>query len=120
MQRLQSIPEGDGSMLDNTLVVFMSDSAERQHSHGTQWPVVLMGSLGGRLKTGQLVTYPMQAKTVENDYGESREAGIGLPDNPTLNRLYCTLLHAAGAPRDNFNLPVANLDRNGPLTELLV
>jgi hypothetical protein len=119
MKRLQSIPEGGGTMLDNTLVVFMSDSAERQHSHGTQWPVVLMGSLGGRLKTGQLVSYPMQAKLVENDYGESREAGTGHPTNPTLNRLYCTLLHAAGAPRENFNIPVPGLDQNGPLAELL-
>ena len=119
MKRLQSIPEAGGTMLDNTLVVFMSDSAERQHSHGTQWPVVLMGSLGGRLKTGQLVTYPMQAKLVENDYGESREQGTGDPANPTLNRLYCTLLEAAGAPRENFNIPVPALDKNGPLAELL-
>ena len=71
------------------------------------------------MKTGQLVTYPMTAKTVENDYGESREAGTGLPTNPTLNRLFCTLLHAAGAPRENFNLLVPGLDQNGPLTELL-
>jgi hypothetical protein len=119
MKRLQSIPEGNGSMLDNTLVVFMSDSAERQHSHGTQWPVVLLGGLGGRLKTGQLVSYPMQAKLVENDYGESREQGTGYPTNPTLNRLYCTLLHAAGAPRENFNLLTPGLDQNGPLAELL-
>ena len=84
-----------------------------------QWPIVLMGSLGGRLKTGQLVTYPMQAKLVENDYGESREQGTGYPTNPTLNRLYCTLLHAAGAPRDNFNLLSPGLDKNGPLAELL-
>ncbi len=118
MKHLQSIPEGEGTMLDNTLVVFMSDSAERQHSHGTQWPVVLMGSLGGRLKTGQIVSYPMEAKTVES-WGETREAGTGLPTNPTLNRLYCTLLHAAGAPRENFNLPTSSLDQNGPLVELL-
>ncbi|QDU96018.1 DUF1552 domain-containing protein [Lignipirellula cremea] len=119
MKRLDSIPEGDGSMLDNTLVVFMSDSAERQHSHGSQWPVVLMGDLGGKLKTGQLVSYPMEAREVES-YGETLEAGTGQPTNPTLNRLYCTLLHAAGAPRDNFNLPVAGLDSDGPLEELLV
>ena len=106
-------------MLDNTLIVFTSDSAERQHSQGNQWPVVLMGNLGGRLKTGQLVTYPMQAKTVENDYGESREAGTGYPTNPTLNRLYCTLLHAAGAPRESFNLSTPGLDTSGPLAELL-
>jgi hypothetical protein len=119
MTRLQSIPEGDGTMLDNTVVVFMSDSAERQHSQGTQWPVVVMGNLGGRLKTGQLVTYPLQAKLIENDYGESREQGTGEPTNPTLNRLWCTLLHAAGAPRENFNLLVPSLDENGPLAELL-
>ena len=56
---------------------------------------------------------------IENDYGESREQGTGDPGNPTLNRLYCTLLHAAGAPRDSFNIPVASLDQNGPLSELL-
>jgi hypothetical protein len=119
MAQLQRIPEGDGTMLDNTVVVFMSDSAERQHSNGTQWPIVLLGGLGGKLKTGRLVTYPMQAKIVENSYGETREAGTGDPSNPTLNRLYCTLLHAAGAPRENFNLPVSSLDENGPLAELL-
>jgi hypothetical protein len=119
MKRLANIPEGGGTMLDNTVVVFMSDSAERQHSQGTQWPIVVLGGLGGRLKTGQLVTYPMQAKLVENDYGESREQGAGEPTNPTLNRLWCTLLHAAGAPRENFNIPVANLDEDGPLAELL-
>ena len=119
MKQLQAIPEGKGTMLDNTLIVFMSDSAERQHSQGTQWPIVLLGDLGGSLKTNQLITYPMTAKTVENDYGESREAGTGLPTNPTLNRLFCTLLHAAGAPRENFNLLVPGLDQNGPLTELL-
>jgi hypothetical protein len=119
MSRLKAIPEGAGTMLDNTLVIFMSDSAERQHSQGTQWPVVLLGGLGGKLKTGQLVTYPMEAKLIENDYGESREQGTGRPTNPTLNRLFCTLLHAAGAPRDNFNLQPAGLDADGPLSELL-
>ena len=119
MKRLKSIPEGGGTMLDNTLVVFMSDSAERQHSHGSQWPVVLIGDLGGELKTGQLVSYPIKAKTVENSYGETREQGTGDPGNPTLNRLFCTLLHAAGAPRDNFNLPTPGLDQDGPLAELL-
>jgi len=119
MKQLEKIPEGKGTMLDNTLIVFMSDSAERQHSHGSQWPLVLLGSLNGKLQTNRLITYPMTAKMVENDYGESRETGTGLPDNPTLNRLYCSLLHAAGAPRENFNLLVPGLDQNGPLAELL-
>lgn len=119
MKRLQSIPEGEGTMLDNTLVVFMSDSAERQHSQGTQWPVVLMGNLGGKLKSEQIVTYPLDTKVNENAYGETRETANGRPENPTLNRLFCTLLHAAGAPRDNFNLLMPSLDKEGPLEELL-
>jgi hypothetical protein len=114
MKQLQGIPEGDGTMLDNTVVVFMSDSAERQHTKGDQWPIVLLGDLGGQMKTSQLVTYPLEARTVENKYGETRQAGTGDPANPTLNRLWCTLLHAAGAPRDNFNIPVASLDAEGP------
>jgi hypothetical protein len=118
MKKLQDIPEGGGTMLDNTLVVFMSDSANRQHCNGSQWPVVLIGNLGGRLKTGQLINYPMQAKKVEDEWG-TREMGDGLPTNPTLNRLFCTLLHAAGAPRQHFNLLVPNLDQTGPLPELL-
>jgi hypothetical protein len=118
LKRLESIPEGKGTMLDNTLVVFMSDSAERQHSHGTHWPVAMIGGLNGKLKTGQLVSYPMTAKLVEDGYGESREMGTGLATNPTLNRLFCTLLHAAGAPRDNFNV-LPGLDDDGPLAELI-
>ncbi len=119
MKQLASIPEGSGTMLDNTVIVFMSDSAERQHSHGSQWPVVVLGDLGGRLKTGQLLTYPMEARVSEDSYGETTERGTGMPDNPTLNRFFCTLLHAAGAPRENFNLLVPGLDQNGPLAELI-
>jgi Protein of unknown function (DUF1552) len=118
LKKLEGIPEGGGTMLDNTLVVFMSDSANRQHCDGSHWPVVLIGRLGGRLKTGQLVNYPMSAKKIEDDYG-ARERGTGMPTNPTLNRLYCTLLHAAGAPRKHFNLIVPGLDESGPLPELL-
>ena len=118
MKKLQGIPEGGGTMLDNTLIVFMSDSANRQHSDGFSWPVVLLGNLGGRLKSGRLVNYPMQAKIHEDDHG-TREMGSGLPNNPTINRLYCTLLHAAGAPREHFNLAVPGMDQNGPLVELL-
>jgi hypothetical protein len=38
-----------------------------------------------------------------------------------VNALYATLLHAAGAPRDRFNLEggLKDIDRPGPLPELL-
>jgi hypothetical protein len=38
--------------------------------------------------------------------------------NPTINALYCTLLHAAGKPRDTFN-STGIAAPCGPLPELL-
>ena len=104
LARLAATHEGGGTMLDNTLLVFMSDSANRQHTHGENWPVVLVGNLGGRLQSGQVISYPLQVKTDEDDartaYGRP---AFGDPTNPLINSLYCTLLHAVGAPRDTFN-----------------
>ena len=42
-RRLEAVPEGDGTMLDNTLVVYMSDSAEGHHPVCQEWPFVLIG-----------------------------------------------------------------------------
>lgn len=119
MKKLDSIPEGNGTMLDNTLLVFTSDSANRQHTSGENWPFVLLGNLGGRLKTGRLVAYPM---TERGTKGEWNYHGSAAPTNPTINALYCTLLHAAGAPREHFNRARSNQEdpgQYGPLKELL-
>jgi hypothetical protein len=118
MKKLASIPEGSGTMLDNTLLVFTSDSANRQHTGGENWPFVLVGNLGGRLKTGQLLAYPM---TERGTKGEWKYHGSSPESNPTINALYCTLLEAVGAPRKHFNLTNTDTDpaRYGSLAELL-
>ena len=58
------------------------------------------------MRTGRYIQYPL----------DDRRAG-----SRTINALYATFLHAAGAPRDRFNLSGATkeLDRPGPLPELL-
>jgi hypothetical protein len=108
MQKLQSVPEGDGTMLDNTVIVYLSDGAETHHSRCFEWPFVVLGNARGKLKTnGQYVVLP--------DYGR--------PGHRTINTLYTALLHAAGTPRDDFGSPDPNLDTamfRGPLPELLV
>lgn len=106
-------------MLDNTLVVFTSDSANRQHTSGENWPFVLLGNLGGRLKTGRYVAYPMTERGTPGDWSYG---GSASSSNPTINALYNTLLHAVGAPREHFNLAGANkedFNQRGPLRELL-
>ena len=105
VRTLQSVPEGAGTMMDHTLIVYTSCHGESQHSKGDRWPYLLIGDLGGRLRTGQYVHYPL----TPHEHARST------------NALYCTLLHAAGAPRDHFNLDGKrkSLDRSGPLEELL-
>ncbi len=107
LTKLESIPEGDGTLLDNTLVVYLSDSAEGHHPGCQEWPVVLIGDLGGRLKTkDRYLRYPW--------YGNA--------GHRTMANFYLTLLHAAGALRERFGLPdlaLRDLNQNGPLSELV-
>jgi hypothetical protein len=105
--KLHTQPEGTGTMLDNTVIVYLSDSGDSHHPTGKQWPVVLLGNLGGRLNTnGRYLDYP----------------AYGRPGHRTLANLYLTLLHAVGKPQDTFGVPdpgLCDLDQTGPLTELL-
>ena len=88
-RKLDRVPEGDGTMLDNTVIVYLSDAAEGHHSRCWEWPFVVLGDLGGRLKTrGRYLCYPRYAD----------------PGHRTVANLYTSFLHAAGAPRDRFGL----------------
>ena len=126
LEQLKGTPEDSGTMLDNTLVVFMSDSAETQHSAANNWPFVLLGNLGGRIRTNQLVLYPMREHTLGDQRpGEIKKGpgGKALSSNPTINTLYNTLLHAVGDQRPHFNLigeDRENPTLAGPLAELLI
>lgn len=109
VDRLEAIPEGAGTMMDNTLVVYLSDSAEDHHSTCFEWPMVLVGDLGDRLRAGNRFLNFAR-------YGEKGHATVG--------QLYATLLHAARAPADHFgtkdrDLLQAGLDQGGPLDLLL-
>ncbi|MEM7013863.1 MAG: DUF1552 domain-containing protein, partial [Verrucomicrobiota bacterium] len=37
--KLAATPEGDGTMLDNTLIVYVSDNSDKHHSSATEWPM---------------------------------------------------------------------------------
>jgi hypothetical protein len=101
MKALEAIPEGTGSMMDNTLIVYSSNNGKEQHTDGSNWPFVLLGNGGGRFKTGQ--------------YTHVKERPI--------NDLYTTFLRGVGASVDRFNLDknMANLTHSklGPIEELL-
>ena len=108
IKTLESIPEGDGTMMDNTLIVYSSDAGDSHHPGCKQWPFILIGNLGGRLKLGnQYINYP--------SYGKS--------GHRTIANLYLSLLNAVGERRETFGIAdsaLADLDQTGPLTEILV
>ncbi len=106
MRKLNRIKEGDGTMLDRTVIVYLSDGAEGHHSRCWEWPMVVIGDMGGRLKTGRYVDYP----------------GYGRKGHRTTANLFVTLLQLAGAKRESFGMAdptLKDLDQNGPLSELL-
>lgn len=56
--KLKSIPEGSGTLFDNTLVVWVNElGIGNVHSH-TRIPLMIAGSAGGYFKTGKYVSYP--------------------------------------------------------------
>lgn len=105
--RLKAVPEGNGTMLDNTAIVILSDAGDGHHAANWEYPMMILGDLGGRLKTrGRYVEFPH----------------YGRPGHRTIASLYSTLLHAAGAPRDKFGVVDGELDpaaQTGPIAELL-
>ena len=106
MQKLEAIPEGNGTMLDNTLIVFTSDFGEAHHAQTKEWPFALIGDLGGRLKAGNVLVYPP----------------FKAQGHKALNHLYTTLMYAVGEKPITFGTPDLNLkdlDMTGPLQELL-
>ena len=108
-RKLKSIPEGNGTMLDNTLIVYFSDAAEKHHGSCTEWPFVMLGGLGEGLKYqagGRYIQYP----------------GYGSAGNKTIANFYNTLMHAVGQPQDEFGRMDLNMPKEaqrGPLVELL-
>lgn len=56
-KRLDEMPEGEGSVLDNTCLLFISNMWSGTGHDNRKVPVVTVGSLGGTLKTGRALNY---------------------------------------------------------------
>jgi len=108
--KLSKVPEGNGTMLDNTLIVYLSDNSANHHSFGFEWPMFVLGNLDGKLNSkGRYLAYP--------HYGNGNH-------HHTICNWFTTLCHLANSPRDLFGQPDMALgkveNQQGPLNELLV
>lgn len=102
MEALESVPEGSGTMMDHTLIVYTSNNADKQHTNGANWPVMLLGNMDGAFKTGCFTQ---------------------LEGDRPINALYSTLLNVAGVNCDHFNMNEKLAKKfdscSGPLKEVL-
>ncbi len=61
INKLRSVPEGDGTLLENTIIFLFSELGDSNlHSHSNM-PFILAGQAGGALPTGRLVNLPEEA-----------------------------------------------------------
>ena len=101
IQSLEAIPEGSGTMMDNTLIVYTSNNADKQHTDGSNWPFVLLGNGGGRFQTNQYTHV----------------------EHHPINDLYTTFLHGVGTEVDRFNMDnnmaALHQSKPGPIESLL-
>lgn len=84
-ERLRQIPEGDGTVYDNTILVWVSELADGGHGHN-QWPVVILGGGAQRFKGGRYLRFP---ETVPHPVTEGWNPGgfVGQPHQPLLTSL---------------------------------
>jgi len=101
---IDSIQEGDRTMLDNSAVMWLPELGDGNAHNNTNLPIVIAGSAGGYLKQGVSVNLETKAigtgdsigtcKAAGDQAGFNRQASGG---NVPLNKLYVTLLNALGA-----------------------
>jgi hypothetical protein len=87
--KLQSVKEGDGTLLDHCLLVYGSGISDGDRHNHDDLPILLAGKGGGTLKTGQHLRYPRETP---------------------LTNLYLVLLNRLGVAIDSFG------DSTGRLT----
>lgn len=107
--RLKAVPEGDGTMFDNTTVLYFPDNGETHHSNGSEWPFLVFTGRNSKLNLGgKYVRLPAH----------------GREGHKTLGNWYTTILNAYGNPVPHYGDPDLDLDRmkmkqKGPIPEFL-
>jgi hypothetical protein len=84
-QKLDAMPEGNGTVLDNTFLMFFSNMWSGTKHDNSKVPIITAGSFGGTLKTGRILDY--------------YQAGN---ENRKISSLYLGIMDRAGLKLDKF------------------
>lgn len=91
LDRLKNTPDGDGTLLDHSLILYGSGMSNSNIHNHAPLPVFIAGGAAGRVKGGRHLKYP---------------------DNTPMANLLLTILQKAGIHRDSVG------DSTGPLSEV--
>ena len=58
LEKLQSTPDGDGSLLDHSLIMYGGGIGNGNLHEHTRLPLLLAGGLGGSVRTGRHLAFP--------------------------------------------------------------
>jgi uncharacterized protein DUF1552 len=89
LTRLQSTPDGDGSLLDHSLILYGGGMGDGNLHRHFDLPCLLAGKLGGQFQTGRYMSFP---------------------DKTPMTNLLLTILGKAGAPLEKLGDSTAPLD----------
>ncbi len=109
IKRLKSVPEADGTMFDNTTLLYFPDNGETHHSKGTEWPFLVFTGRNTKLNVaGQYIRLPRHSKE----------------GHKTLGNWYTTILNAYGNPLPHYGdldlaLEKMKIDQKGSIREFM-
>ena len=98
VKRLKSVPEGNGTMFDNTLLFYFPDGGETHHSHGWEYPFIILSGDNARVD--------LRRRYI-------RLPNYGQPGHSTLGNFYTTLLNAYGNPIEHYGALDTGLTKFG-------
>lgn len=117
---LDSVEEGDGTVLDNCAAVYFQELSDGQAHNLNNMPIIQAGSCGGYFKTGVAVNVDDVDPTIGNSSGVCGPNGDGnigqaeirdATSTPTnlakapINKYYCNLMNAMGVKADESGFP---------------
>jgi hypothetical protein len=109
VDKLKAIPEGTGTMFDNTMILYFPENGEGHHSHGTEAPFVVLAGDNCKLDiTGRYIRLPYH----------------GTEGHKTIGNWYTTLLNAHGNPIEHYGdldleMSRKKLDQQGSIQQFL-
>lgn len=92
-QKLDTMPEANGTVLDNSCLLFLSNMWSGRKHDNSRLPLVMAGGLGGAIETGRTLNY----------------LGAG-EENRKLSGLYLAILQKMGVPVESFGDAAAPLE----------